>query len=561
MVKKVIILVLSMFSFIVNTQCVSFKGGDVIDGVYVLKIKSNGEKEYKKGQFIVDEYGDYVYCLEPFIKVNNSSKYDEYSDNFAKTLGISDELWQKINLISYYGYKYKDSVHDHNEAKWYYITQMMIWQVVSPESRFYFTDSFKGNINATLFESEIKEINDLISNHFVIPEFKVPDAYIGDTLTIIDQNGVLSKFSSDDFVSIKGNILTIDIKKKENTFTLRKSTNNRAYIFVSSDSQNILKGKMDVLVKANYIIKGKPVLGKISLKKYGEIYNNGNYSKEVLEGVTFTLYDENRNILRDVVTNKDGEAVFGDLPEGKYYIKETGSIDGYVLDDREYEVILKLNKNNIMIDVFLEIENVLDKGKLVIKKIDFDNGFPLENTKFVIMKDDVIIHEGVTNKDGILEVKDLPFGKYLIKEIEAKSGYVLDEMVYEVKINGNNKDVLLEIKNELEKGKLVIKKVNASNNEAISNTEFVIIKDGIIIYKGVTNEYGILEVNNLVLGKYVVRETRASDGFILNEEEIDITLDKDINYIEISNIPDTDIQVNKLILYFDDKLKNKKVLV
>ena len=134
-------------------------------------------------------------------------------------------------------------------------------------------------------------------------------------------------------------------------------------------------------------------------------------------------------------------------------------------------------------------------------------------------------------------------------------------MVYEVKVDGNNKDILLEIKNELEKGKIVIKKVNASNNEAISNTEFVIIKDGVIIFKGVTNEYGILEVNNLVLGKYVVRETRASDGFILNEEEIDITLDKDINYIEISNIPDTDIQVNKLILYFDDKLKNKKVLV
>lgn len=58
-----------------------------------------------------------------------------------------------------------------------------------------------------------------------------------------------------------GNILTIKISDLSNKFTLKKGTNNKAFIFVSSDSQNVLKGKMDVPVIANYDIKGLELKG------------------------------------------------------------------------------------------------------------------------------------------------------------------------------------------------------------------------------------------------------------------------------------------------------------
>ena len=109
--KKVWLLVF-MFMLVIDVKALSFKGGDVIKNVFVLKVKENGEKEYKKGQFIIDSEGDYVYCLEPFVKVNNNSSYNKYTNNFAKYLGLSDELWEKINLISYYGYQYKDDTHN-----------------------------------------------------------------------------------------------------------------------------------------------------------------------------------------------------------------------------------------------------------------------------------------------------------------------------------------------------------------------------------------------------------------------------------------------------------------
>lgn len=551
MSKKVWLLIF-MFMLIIDVKALSFKGGDVIKNVFVLKVKENGEKEYKKGQFIIDSEGDYVYCLEPFVKVNNNSLYNKYTDNFAKNLGLSDELWEKINLISYYGYQYKDDTHNHIDPKWYYITQMLIWQNVSPEARFYFTDTFKGNVNSTLFANEIKEIYNLVNNHYKIPEFDVPDTYIGDTLSIIDRNGVLKNFAGSKNVKINGNILAIEISDLSNKFTLKKGTNNKAFIFVSSDSQNVLKGKMDVPVIANYDIKGLELKGNIKIKKYGEAIDGDKIS---LEGVLFALFDENKNYIKETTTDKDGKAIFNNLSKGKYFIKEVSNDGKFVLDDNYYEVTLKVNENNRIIDVFLELENKLKRGNLKIKKIDFDTKIPIKDTEFIIMKDEKIIYQGRTNVDGIIELNDLVYGIYKIKEVMASNGYLLNEMIYEVKIDDENKDVCFEIENELKKGKLVIRKLDSSNGRVISNVEFVIMRDNEVIYEGVTNEYGEIEIDNLPLGIYIVKEVRASDGYILNEEEIEVSLDSEVKYIEIFNIPDTEVRMVDIIMFFEEKKK------
>lgn len=549
--KKVWLLVF-MFMLVIDVKALSFKGGDVIKNVFVLKVKENGEKEYKKGQFIIDSEGDYVYCLEPFVKVNNNSSYNKYTNNFAKYLGLSDELWEKINLISYYGYQYKDDTHNHMDPKWYYITQMLIWQNVSPKARFYFTDTFKGNVNSTLFVNEIKEIYNLINNHYKIPEFDVPDTYIGDTLSIIDKNRVLKNFAGSKNVKINGNILTIKISDLSNKFTLKKSTNNKAFIFVSLDSQNVLKGKMDVPVIANYDIKGLELKGNIKIKKYGEVIDGDKIS---LEGVIFALFDENKNYIKEATTDKDGKAIFNNLKKGKYFIKEVSNDKKFVLDDNYYEVNLKVNENNRIIDIFLELENRLKRGNLKIKKIDFDTKTPIKDTEFIIMKDEKKIYQGKTNADGIIELNDLVYGIYKIKEVIASNGYLLNEMIYEVKIDDENKDVYIEIENELKKGKLVIRKLDSSNGNVISNVEFVIMKDKEVIYEGVTNEYGEIEINNLPLGIYIIKEVRASNGYILNEDEIEVSLDSEVKYIEIFNIPDTEVRMVDIIMFFEEKKK------
>lgn len=660
--KKIIWILLVIFSFLGNIKAITFKGGDVIDNVFILKVKENGEKEYKKGQFIVDNLNNYVYCLEPFVKVNNSSTYDIHEDNFAKTLGISDDLWKKINLISFYGYKYKDAKHNHEDSKWYYITQMLIWENMSPNSNFYFTDTFNGNINTNLFKKEKEEIMYLVNTHEEIPKFTYPESFIGDTIEITDTKDILYRFNKIvGAENVQGNKLTIKLYEKNNTIAVRKLNISKVYLFTSNDSQNILKGREDFPVSVSYNIKAKEVSGNIKIKKYGEIYQNNSYTKDVLQNIEFSLYDSNKNFLKKALTNNDGEIIFSNLKKGTYYIKETNTSNDYVLDENYYKVILNLNNNNRIDDISLEFDNILKKGNILIIKKDRDTNLPIKDTKFVIMKDNNIIYEGVTNKDGILEIKNLPLGTYTIKEVEAPYGYILNEEIYEVTIYDNNITKLVEVKNELQKGnlvikkididtnlpikdikfiimkdnniiyegytnkegileinnlplgtyfvkeveapdcyvkneiiyevslsehqkteviiiknelkkgKLIIKKVDADNRNPLSNTEFIILKDEKIIYKGKTNEEGILEIGNLVLGSYIIKEVKASEGYIINEEEINIIIEnkenyieipnklfEDKEYVEIPNIPNTNISRVEILLYYEDKNKMHK---
>ena len=445
--KKIIWTLLVFLSFLGNIKAITFKGGDVIDNVFILKVKENGEKEYKKGQFIVDEYNNYVYCLEPFVKVKTSSTYDIHEDNFAKTLGITDALWKKLNLISFYRYQYSDYKHNHEDSKWYYITQMLIWEAVSPNSNFYFTDTFNGNINTSLFQKEKEEIMYLVDTHEEIPKFTYPESYIGDTIEITDTKDILYRFNRIVGAEKKQeNKLIIKLIEKNNTIAVRKINKSKAYLFTSSDSQNILKGREDFPVSASYNIKAKEVLGNIKIKKYGEIYTNNSYTKDVLQNIEFSLYDSNKIFLKKALTNNDGEIIFSNLKKGTYYIKETNTLNDYILDENYYKVTLSLNSNNRIDDIFLEFDNILKKGKLIIKKVDADYRNPLSNTEFIILKDEKIVYKGKTNKDGILEIDNLTLGLYTIKEIKASNGYNINEE--EISIIITDKENYIEITNE-----------------------------------------------------------------------------------------------------------------
>ena len=523
--KKIIWTLLVFLSFLANIKAITCKGGDVIDNVFILKVKENGEKEYKKGQFIVDEYNNYVYCLEPFVKVKTSSTYDIHEDNFAKTLGITDALWKKLNLISFYGYQYSDYKHNHEDSKWYYITQMLIWEVVSPNSNFYFTDTFNGNINTSLFQKEKEEIMYLVDTHEEIPKFTYPESYIGDTIEITDTKDILYRFNRIVGAEKKQeNKLIIKLTEKNNTIAVRKMNKSKAYLFTSSDSQDILKGREDFPVSASYNIKAKEVLGNIKIKKYGEIYTNNSYTKDVLQNIEFSLYDSNKFFLKKALTNNDGEIIFSNLKKGTYYIKETNTLNDYILDENYYKVTLSLNSNNRIDDIFLEFDNILKKGNILITKKDKDTNLPIKDTKFVIMKDEKNIFEGYTNELGIIEIKNLPLGTYTIKEVETAYGYILNEEIYEVTIYDNNITKLVEVKNELQKGNLVIKKIDIDTNLPMKDIKFIIMKDNNVIYEGYTNKEGILEINNLPLGTYFIKEVEAPDCYVKNEINYEVSL-------------------------------------
>lgn len=450
---KKIIFIICMFLCFSNKALATFKGGEVINDMYIVKIDANNNKEYKKAQFIINELGEYVYCIEPFTKVNNNAKYNYYEDNFAQILGISNELWERINLISYYGYNYQDKYYNHTNNKWYYITQMLIWKELNKESSFYFTDTFQGNINETLYQNEINEIYNLVNNHYKVPEFNIPEVLINETITLKDNLNVLYKYKTDDeAIIINDNTLTIKVKNEENTFTLSKEMNNvNPIIFVSNESQNVLKGYINIPVSAKYKIMAQKVKGTIKIKKLGEslIINDKSYSFSLkeLEGVTYTLYNELNEPIKELTTNSNGEIIYSDLDLGTYYLKETKTKNNYIIDEGIYKINLTQTNNELEVVTELTLINNLKKGKLIIKKKDANTNEPIKDVVFQIFYNNELLYEGQTNEEGILKVDNLPLGTFIIKEKEPAQGYIKNEEEYTIDILENNDLKEIEIFN------------------------------------------------------------------------------------------------------------------
>lgn len=163
----------------------------------------------------------------------------------------------------------------------------------------------------------------------------------------------------------------------------------------------------------------------------------------------------------DTITSDDtGKAESKDLFLGKYTVKEKQQPDGYLLNEKKYEVELKYkDQNTTLITESLDITNQPTKVEVV--KTDKETGKPIEGVEFSVwnkaMFEDTTDQIGVketfvTDKDGKITLKYLVPGTYCIQEIKTLPGYVLDEKIYEIKIDQSGRidgedSGLLEISN------------------------------------------------------------------------------------------------------------------
>ena len=187
----------------------------------------------------------------------------------------------------------------------------------------------------------------------------------------------------------------------------------------------------------------------LNLVKHGESFEIGSDTVP-LEGVEFGLYSStdiynnhgslliNKDMLiRSFVTDSSGvinELV--DIPFGTYYLKELNTLPGYRLDDNVYEFSVSGNCDgdiNILIGKEPIVNEVI-KGSLVIKKVDeFGNGLSNVGFKLFDSKDNLVF-DGFTDKDGILSINDLLYGKYYFYEYSTPFGYISDDTLYEINI-------------------------------------------------------------------------------------------------------------------------------
>lgn len=563
-IKKIIfIVVVFMIGVIsVDARVDKIYSAEKIDGMYIRKISNSGKEVTRHGGFIrrVSD-NQFVYCVEPFVDLVNNHTYDIYDSNYTAILNITDEIWNRISLIAYYGYQYGN----HTEDYWYYITQIMIWRTVYPEGEFYFTDTLGGDNNINKYAKEIAEIESLVNNHYLTPEFEEIKVNQGDTKRFVDKNNVLSMYEVIDNtnVVIEGNELVINGENIgiEN-IELRKNNDiyeEQSLVYSSDDSQKVLS--------AGYI---EPVSCMINIEVIGytlKIIKVDALTGDTLKmaGIKFNIYDANTNeFITEAITDDNGKIIIDNLSKGSYKIKEIDNqeIPGYEINEKE--IYFEITGEEEIITVEFPNNPVL--GALKVLKVNEDGNSLAGVTFGLYQSDGTLVDMVVTDESGIALFENLQAGTYQLKELATIDGYLLDETVHEIELKlENNKleTVTIKLVNYQPKGSLEIIKVDTNNNP-LPETEFVLYDSNRKeIKKAKTDNEGKIIVDNLLLGKYYLEEITPADGYKLLDDiiEFEINNNKEVITITVTNekididIPDTEISMN-IDDYILEKRKN-----
>ena len=267
--------------------------------------------------------------------------------------------------------------------------------------------------------------------------------------------------------------------------------------------------------KENYVFINKLKKGNLDVTKTAE--------DDMIEGFTFRLTGTSmsgQEIDMTAVTEADGVAHFKDIPIGTdYKLNEIEIPDRYITPD-EQTVVIEYNKLTQA-----AMHNALKKVNIIVTKTAEDD--VLENRTFEISGTTEGGQEfkqtGVTNEEGKLTFEGVPYGDYIVKEIDAPNYYVVpDEQ--EVTINAD-KDVNLSFDNTLKKGSVKIFKT--SEDGKISSIEFTLKGTSDsgeeIELKAKTNDEGIAEIKDIPIGTYTINETLPEDYYVeVSPQDIEI---------------------------------------
>ena len=283
----------------------------------------------------------------------------------------------------------------------------------------------------------------------------------------------------------------------------------------------------------------------------------GLYAKEDIVSESGTVIPAD-GLIEIIGLAEDGTAtVATDLPFGSYYIKEMATDEHYILNDEQYAFTFDYAGQDtetveIKVNDGKPIENKLIYGSVSGKKVD-ENGEALAGAVIGIFKADetefTAEHAFMTVKsgeDGSFAFKKVPYGNWIVKEIEAPEGFVLDGTAHAVTIDRNEQVIEVEITNEYIHGNIRLTKVDADYpDNKLTGATFEVYKDvngdgklddkDELVGNLEETSVGIYEIQELLYGKYLVKETKAPEGFVLDEGVYSVSITEDEKTYDVEN--------------------------
>lgn len=245
-------------------------------------------------------------------------------------------------------------------------------------------------------------------------------------------------------------------------------------------------------------------------------------------------------LLEIVSVDENGHTVCKtDLPFGSYYLKELSTDGHYSLSDEKYPIVFEYTgQDTALVDIKanggVPIENKLLYGEIHGLKKDEDGSglagaliglFRADCTEFTTEK---AILTATSAEDGSFSFVRVPYGNWIVREIEAPIGFVLSEETYPVTVDADGAVIEVEIENTRIRGAVQLTKTDRDYpDNKLTGAEFTVYRDsngnkeldaddallGTLTETGI----GVYKMSDLSYGGYFVKETKAPEGFYLDD--------------------------------------------
>ncbi len=264
-------------------------------------------------------------------------------------------------------------------------------------------------------------------------------------------------------------------------------------------------------------------------------------SGEPLVGAKFVVEKQNSEHIGEYTTDNTGTILLPTLDPDWYVVRETKAPEGYILDETPKTVEVKTN-----VPTVVTFENKPLSG-IKILKTDSETGEPLEGVSFAVSKmNGEKIGTFKTDKEGMVYISDLEDGYYTVTETEGLEGYHWDKEPKTVEVK-SGKQTIVEVENQPYSG-LVIEKTNSRTGDPIEGVEFLVTKfNGEQIGYYETDESGLIVIEGLEEGTYLVKETKEAKGYKLDSEAKEVEIkDGKRTTLKVENDPMSSVLIHKI---------------
>ncbi len=371
----------------------------------------------------------------------------------------------------------------------------------------------------------------------------------------------------DTFETDANGSFTLPEKLEHGSYYLHETKAPEGYLLGVEDIPFVVDQEFDWENPLSITYPDAPAKGKIRVTKTDKetdkpIPSGAEFTVTAAEDITTpdgTIRTEKGTVVATLTTDEKGKAETEALYLGKYMVKETKAPNGYLLNPKEFAVTLEYEDQETEI-VYgnVTVPDELAKGKIRVKKTDAETGSGLSGAEFEIRaKEDIVTPDGTvkvkagtvvdtitTSNKGTAETKELYLGKYEVQETKAPEGYLLNTQKYPVELIYADQETEIvygdvTVPDEIAKGKIRITKTDKETNKPIpSGAEFTVTaaedittpdgtvrsEKGTVVATLTTDDKGKAETDKLYLGKYVIKETKAPEGYLLNPKEFEVTL-------------------------------------